>query len=173
MTQIKNTLIAGLAALATTVISSSALAGIGGTDSRPVIRGERAPAVPLSVNTGPNDSSPFAFADFPDLPGYLPPETEDRSDETEEVYFGGGIDNGAINFGGPKLPPPTTEQTFGDPFPDWGHGISTPFVPRAGSPLDDDIVAVDRFPAAPASVPAPGAAVLLMAGAAAARRRRR
>lgn len=174
MSQMNKTFIAGLSALAACMTASMAYAGVGGTELPPVIRGERAPAIPFSVNTYPNESSPFAFADFPDLPGYLPPANDDKEDrdETEEV-LGGFISDGLIAFGEPKHLPPTTEQQFDLPFPNWDGDIIDPLRPRYTTPFDAGLDLHGREPADTHSIPAPGSLILVIAGAAATGRRRR
>ncbi len=171
MTFAKTTLMTGLTGLAMMLTCTPALAGVAQSEGTPVIRGDRAPVVPLTINTFPGDSDPYAFADFPDLPGYLPPPpSEDRGPDTEASF--NPIDSGYVAYGAPKILPPNSEQVFDLPRPEWGHGFTDPTMPdtvRRLSGLDN----TTRTPDGLVNVPGPGPALLIIAGAAAGRRRRR
>lgn len=172
MTKTKFNLIPGLSALASFLICSSAFAGLNGSNDAPLIlKGGAAPVDPLTIHTFPDNSQPFAFADFPDLPGRVPPPTDDKGPKAEDGFDPLGPDT--LSFGEPKRLPPDSGQTFGLPLPDFAGGVPTPMMPRPEILQSPNFHIPVRDTLESHSVPGPGSAWLLVAGAAAMRRRRR
>ncbi len=137
------------------------------------ILGEKAPPPGVPTVYTPEDAnSPFAFADFPDLPGFVPPKDPDKDRNEQGIPTITPITDAMTPFGGPKTPPePESEEQILPNFPEW----SDPMAPVRPTPssLDPLFFVADKSPQS-STIPAPGpiGALMLAGGLLAGRRRR-
>lgn len=172
-TMIKRTTQFAWTAFAALALAPAGAALAGPLDApKPTILGEKAPppGVP-TVYTTDDANSPFAFADFPDLPGFVPPKDPEKDRNEQGAPNFTPISDAITPFAGPKIPPdPESEEQIMPNFPEWADPMA-PEGPKISSP--DPFFAVPNKPSQSSTIPAPGPiGALMFAGGMLARRRR-